>query len=365
MAAVELVTVAMPLVAPFAAAHATVGVRELLLVRVRTDGPDGWGECAALGEPTYSDEYVAGARDVLARFLVPAVVGRALTPAGAHEAMAVVQGHPMAKAALHMAVLDASLRAGGVPLQAWLGGAGTAVDAGVAVGLQPSLDALCEVVGAHLAEGYRRVKLKVAPGRDVEPVRALRDRFGGFCLQVDANGAYTIRDIDALAGLDDFGLACIEQPLAADDLAGHAWLSGHLRTPVCLDESITSAARAREAIERGACSVVCVKPGRLGGLDRAVAVHDLCRAAGVGAWVGGMLESGLARAANVALASLPGFTLPGDLSASERYWRRDLTAPFVLQDGRLAVPAGPGLGVEPLAGVLGDVTTDRTELAAP
>ncbi|MBO0729649.1 MAG: o-succinylbenzoate synthase, partial [Acidimicrobiaceae bacterium] len=221
-----------------------------------------------------------------------------------------------------------------------------------------TLDELVDVVDRRVYEGYRRVKLKVEPGWDVEPVRALRERFGdALALQVDANGAYTLADARHLARLDAFDLLLIEQPLADDDLAGHTELARLLRTPICLDESITSARVAADAIARGACSVVNVKAGRVGGLLEARRVHDVCAAHGVPVWCGGMLETGLGRAANVALAALPGFTLPGDLSASDRYWRQDLTAPFVLADGHLPVPAGPGLGVAPDPGVLAEVTT--------
>jgi o-succinylbenzoate synthase len=201
------------------------------------------------------------------------------------------------------------------------------------------------------------VKLKIGPGWDVEPVAAFRTQFGAVPLQVDANGAYTLTDAPTLAALDGFGLLCIEQPLAADDLRAHAELARRITTPICLDESITSARVAREAIDAGACSVVCIKPGRVGGYLEAVRVHDVCRELGVPAWCGGMLETGLGRAANLALAALPGFTHPGDLSASDRYFARDLTAPFVIDDGHLTVPTGPGIGVTPDPDALRDLTT--------
>lgn len=348
--AVELRRIALPLVAPFRTAAGTMAERQVLLVRVVGDDAEGWGECAAFAEPTYTSEYVDGAADVLERFLVPALFA-------GHDVGSWVQGHRMAKAALETALLDADLRARGESLASHLGGVRTAVDAGVAVGIAGSVDALVDAVDGYVAEGYRRVKLKVEPGWDVQPVRAVRERFPDLALQVDANGAYSLDDAEALAALDAFDLLLVEQPLAADDLVGHAALARRLRTPICLDESVESAADAAAALALGACSVVNVKPGRVGGYLEARRVHDVCAAAGVPVWCGGMLETGLGRAANAALAALPGFTLPGDLSASGRWYAQDITEPLVLEDGRLAVPTGPGIGVAPLPDVLASVTT--------
>jgi O-succinylbenzoate synthase len=228
----------------------------------------------------------------------------------------------------------------------------------VSVGIAPSLPELLDEVDTYLQAGYRRIKLKIEPGWDAEPVQAVRDRFGDVPLQVDANTAYSLEDWPALAALDPFDLLLVEQPLDEDDLPGHAELARRIRTPVCLDESITSARVAEVAIAMGACAVVNIKAGRVGGYLEAVRIHDVCRAAGIPVWCGGMLETGLGRAANVALAALPGFTLPGDTSASDRYFHRDITTPFELVDGRLAVPTGPGLGVAPLPEVLDELTTD-------
>ena len=251
---------------------------------------------------------------------------------------------------------DAELRADGTSLASWLGADKTRVECGVSIGIAPSTEALLEQVEGYLAEGYRRIKLKIEPGWDLEPVAAVRERFGDdLLLQVDANAAYSLADAGHLAALDRFGLLLIEQPLAEDDLAGHAELAGRLATPVCLDESITSAKAAVDAVAMGACRIVNVKAGRVGGYLEARRLHDACRPLGVPLWCGGMLETGLGRAANVALAALPGFTLPGDTSASDRYYRQDLTAPFVLEGGHLAVPRGPGIGVEPIPDVLEEV----------
>ncbi|EHR51343.1 o-succinylbenzoic acid synthetase [Saccharomonospora marina XMU15] len=358
LTAVELRRIRMPLVAPFRTSFGTQTTREVLLVRVVTDEAQGWGECVAMAEPLYSSEYVWAAADVLGRFLVPALAALPrLDAAAVAPALAPLKGHRMAKAALELAVLDAELREQGRPLARELGAVRDSVPCGVSVGIMDSIGELLDTVGGFLEAGYLRIKLKIQPGWDIEPVRAVRERFGDdVLLQVDANTAYTPADARTLAGLDPFGLLLIEQPLEEDDVLGHAELAKVVTTPICLDESIVSARAAADAIRLGACRVVNVKPGRVGGYLEARRIHDVCAAHGVPVWCGGMLETGLGRAANVALAALPGFVLPGDTSASDRYYRTDITAPFVLADGHLPVPTGPGLGVEPLAGELEAVT---------
>ncbi len=365
--AVELRLARLPLVAPFRTAQGTEGAREALLVRVESDVGEGWGECVAGAEPSYSPEYVESAWLTLERFLVPALWdARDLDAAGVTRRLREFKGHRMAKAALEMAVLDVQLRAEGVSLRSFLGGTSDAVLAGVAVGIMASVEELLEAVTAYVEAGYRRVKLKIEPGWDVEPVCAVRERFGGGLLvQVDANGSYRRTDALHLAELDRFSLLLIEQPLEEEDLLGHAALARQIRTPVCLDESIVSADSAASAIALGACSVVNVKPGRVGGLLEARAIHALCVSKGVPVWCGGMLETGIGRAANLALASLPGFTLPGDISASDRYFSEDITPPFVLEDGRIAVPTGPGLGVQVLLPVLDALTTRSATFTRP
>ena len=356
--AVELRRVSLPFRVPFRSALAETTVRELVLVRVVTDAGEGWGECAALSDPDYTSEYVDGAAAVLRSHLIP-LLARAgpLSAVGVGAALAGVRGHRMAKAALEMAVLDAELRAEGRSLADRLGATRTSVEAGVAVGIARSVPELLDDVGAALAEGYRRVKLKITPGWDVEPVRAVRERFGdGVVLQADANGAYRLDDAAALAALDPFDLALVEQPLPPGDLVGHAELGRRIRTPVCLDESVTSAESAATAVALGAASVVNVKPGRVGGYLEAARVHEVCRAAGVAVWCGGMFESGLARSANLALAALPGFTLPGDVGPPSGYLAVDLVAPLVAVDGHLAVPDRPGLGAEVDADALSRAT---------
>jgi O-succinylbenzoate synthase len=280
-----------------------------------------------------------------------------VSPAAVAGALAPVHGHRMAKAALEMAVLDAELRRAGMSFGNYLGAVRDEVDCGVSVGITDTIPELLATVDRHLQAGYRRIKLKIQPGWDVEPVRAVREHIAeGVPLQVDANAAYTPAHAGHLVRLDEFGLLLIEQPLAEDDLRGHAALAAHLRTPICLDESIVSARAAVDALTMGACSIVNVKAGRVGGYLEARRVHDVCVGFGVPVWCGGMLETGLGRAANLALAALPGFVLPGDTSATERYYREDITAPFVLREGRLRVPEGPGLGVEVLPDVLERVT---------
>jgi o-succinylbenzoate synthase len=355
---VELRRVALPLVTPFRTSFGEERTRDVLLLRVLTAEAEGWGECVAGAEPRYSSEYVDGAADVLRRFLLPAVADLGdLRPEAVAPAVAFVRGHRMAKAALELAVLDAWLRARGVSLASHLGATRDRVPAGVSVGIMGSLPELLDAVAGYLDAGYLRIKLKIEPGWDLEPVAAVRERFGDqLALQVDANAAYTLADAGHLAALDRFGLLLIEQPLPEEDLLGHAELQRRLRTPVCLDESITSARAAADALELGACRIVNVKAGRVGGYLEARRLHDLCHARNVPLWCGGMLETGIGRAANVALAALPGFTLPGDTSASDRYYHQDVTAPFVLEEGHLAVPRGPGLGVEPLPEALAELT---------
>lgn len=365
LVAAELLRVSLPLVAPFRTSFGTQTVREVLLVHVTTPDAEGWAECVAMEEPLYSSEYVDAAAHVLRHHLVPRLAAApVLTAARVAEVLRPVKGHRMAKAALETAVLDAELRAAGTSFATYLGGVRDRVPAGVSVGIMDSVPQLLDAVDGYLAAGYVRIKLKIEPGWDLEPVRAVRERFGDdLVLQVDANTAYTLGDWPLLAALDPFELLLVEQPLDEEDVRGHAELAKRIRTPVCLDESIVSAHAAADAIALGACSIVNVKPGRVGGYLESRRIHDVCAAHGVPVWCGGMLETGIGRAANAALASLPNFTVPGDVSASNRYYAQDLTQPFVLRDGHLDVPAGPGIGVEPLADVLADLVRTREQLA--
>src|SRR3954452_8026431 len=337
---VELLRASLPLVAPFRTSFGTQLDRDVLLVRVELDGVDGWAECVADAHPYYSSETVDGAADILRRYLVPAVraavASGPFTPASVAPALSRIKGHRMAKAALETALLDAWLRARATSLASFLGATATSVPCGVSVGIMDSVPALLDAVDGYLGQGYRRIKLKIEPGWDVAPVRAVRERFGDdVLLQVDANTAYTLQDAPVLAGLDPFGLLLIEQPLDEEDVAGHAELARRVRTPICLDESIVSARAAADAIRIGACSIINVKPGRVGGYLESRRIHDVCAAAGVPVWCGGMLETGIGRAATLALAALPGFTLPGDTSASRRYYAEDVTPEFVLDGGTI------------------------------
>jgi O-succinylbenzoate synthase len=347
---VELRRVHLPLVAPFRASIGTLHHRDVLLVHVVADGAEGWGECSAFGEPFYSYEYTDGAHDVIRRHMLPLLFAHGdLSAEAVAGILTPVRGHQMAKAAVEMAILDAELRTQGRSFGDYLGASRAAVDCGVSVGIHERVEDLLRTVEGYLAEGYKRIKLKIEPGHDIDDVRAVREWFGDIPLQVDANTAYTRADAHHLAQLDAFDLLLIEQPLPEDDVRGHAELARIVRTPICLDESITSAAAAEDAIAMGACSVVNIKAGRVGGYLEGRRVHDVCAEHGVAVWCGGMLETGLGRAANIALAALPNFTLPGDTSASGRYYAQDIVEPFVLDGGTLAVPTGPGLGVTPLA----------------
>lgn len=364
---VELLRLQMPLVAPFRTSFGVQSERDVLLVVAHTtDGVRGYGECVALADPVYSEEYVQGAEHVMARYLVPAVLAEpdltATKVAGLTEG---IVGHRMAKAALELAVLDAQLQAAGMSLAEYLGGVRDRVDVGVSVGITATVDGLVEVVGNYVAKGYRRVKLKIQPGFDVEPVAAVRAAFGaGLALQVDGNCAYAAGDLSHLSELDPFGLILIEQPFDHDDLGLHAELARRCVTPICLDESLTSARATAAAIRARACSIANIKPGRMGGYLEARRAHDVATALDTPVWCGGMLETGIGRAANLALASLPGFTLPGDISASDRYYAEDITEPFVLVDGQIDVPRGPGVGVAVREEVLHEVVTSRQVISS-
>ncbi|MEU6376975.1 o-succinylbenzoate synthase [Streptomyces sp. NPDC046909] len=361
---VEIVHVAIPLVTPFRTSFGTMTTKDTFLLHVVTDVGEGWSEFAADPEPLYCSEFVAGAEIVLRDFLLPRLAALpTVTTAGLAPALAKVKGHELAKAALETAVLDAELRSYGMPLAVYLGAVRDRVPAGVSVGIKGSVAELLDDVSRYLDEGYVRIKLKIEPGWDVEPVRAVRERFGGeLPLQVDANTAYTLADAEHLRRLDEFGLLLIEEPLEENNLYGHARLQERLSTPVCLDESLHNARDTASAIAMDACRVVNVKPARVGGYLEARRVHDVAHAQGVPVWCGGMLETGIGRAPNLALAALPGFSLPGDTSASSRYFAEDITEPFVLEEGHLPVPGGPGIGVEPLPEALRRFTVRRGEL---
>jgi len=376
---VELRTIRMPLKSPFETSFGVESDRVAVLIRVigtvqthehQAVEVQGWGECVAMEQPLYSSEYAHAAADVLRRFLIPMLLaesaaGREVTAELIGPLLRAVIGHRMAKAALEMAVLDAQLRGSGQSLASYFGATRSTVDSGVSVGIQPSIQALLDVVGNYLAEGYVRIKLKIKPGWDVAPVEAVRGRFGDLVpLQVDGNAAYTLADARVLRQLDQYDLLLLEQPLPEDDIRQHAELARLIRTPICLDESVISVRAAADAIAMRACQVINIKAGRVGGYLNARRIHDLCLANGIPVWCGGMVETGLGRAANAALAALEGFSLPGDVSASDRFYDQDITRAFTLDDGQIAVPTGPGLGVEPIQDVLDDCTVTTEWLQA-
>ena len=339
----------LPLRRPFQTSVGRTTRKEFLLLSLHADGLVGLGECVADERPDYLPETNHTALHVLRDFLVPALWSLDLfRPEDLAPAFTHVRGHEMAKAALEMALWDLFARRDGVPLGRLLGGARREIAAGVSIGLQEDERALVARVEEEAAAGYRRVKIKIEPGRDLALVQAVRARFPDLPLMVDANSAYTLADADTLAALDAYALTMIEQPLGYDDMVDHAVLQRRLRTPVCLDESVHSAEDARRALDIGACRIINVKAGRVGGLAQSRAISEHCRARGVPVWCGGMLESGIGRLANVHLQTLPGFTLPGDTSASARYFEEDLVDPpvTVSPDGLIAVPEGPGLGHE-------------------
>ncbi|GDX27347.1 o-succinylbenzoate synthase [Actinomycetes bacterium] len=364
---IELRRISLPLVTPFRTSFSTETHRDILLVRVETDDAVGWGECVSGNEPLYSNEYVEGSQQVMIDHLIPRLFAFRSRPMSAHDVAQIlrpVKDHRMAKAALEAAILDAQLRENNVSLATHLGSIHELVPSGVSVGIANSLDELVSTVGGYLDEGYARIKLKIEPGWDIEPIRVIRKTFGDQVpLQVDANTAFTREDGPLLAQLDPFNLLLIEQPLPEDDITGHALIARQVRTPICLDESIVSAHVAIDAIERGACSIVNIKAGRVGGYLEAVRIHNVCQQRGVPVWCGGMLETGIGRAMNVALAGLPNFTLTGDISASERFWKQDIVQqPIRLESGQVRLPNGSGAGFEIDGPFLSDVSTSTITL---
>ena len=338
----------MRLRAPFETSFGKTVDRDCILLEIFSEGLVGYGECVADQDPGYSYETSQTAWHILRDFLVPVLLTEDLSePQEFQHRVAHVRGHPMAKAGVELALWDLLGKRQGCSLQVLLGGAAAHVAVGVSVGLQPSSAELVEVVGGYLDQGYQRIKIKIKPGRDVGEARAVRRAFPYIRLQVDANSAYTLESAKSLIPLDELDLLLIEQPLSEDDLWDHSRLQAQIRTPICLDESILSDRHARQALEMGACRVINIKAGRVGGLSQALAIHNLCRTQNVPVWCGGMLETGVGRAANLALASLPGFTLPGDISASDRYYAEDITHQrfYLNPDSTIDVPSGLGLGV--------------------
>ena len=350
ISSIELREIRLPLIHFFETSFGRTTERRILLVRViDQDGAEGWGECTAGEGPFYSDEWTDTAWATITSFLAPMVAGKTLARAAdAGDLMAAVRGHLMAKAAIETACWDLEAKRAAAPLWKHLGGVQTQIPCGVSIGIQNTPEALLEKIEKELDAGYQRIKIKIKPGWDVNIVEQVRRRFPDIRLMADANSAYTLADVVLLKQLDQFDLMMIEQPLAHDDIFDHAELQKQIATPICLDESIHSAADARHALELGSCRIINVKLGRVGGHAQARQVEEVCRTRNVPVWCGGMLESGIGRAHNIAMSTLAGFTLPGDVSASSRYWEEDVIDPpvTVSSNGTITPPDTPGIGFE-------------------
>ncbi len=347
---IELHHITQNLVHPFRTSFGTQIERPCILVAVYSDGLIGWGECTAHYDPGYSYETVQTAWHVLSEFLIPPNIGQEFTtPADVTNRFNKVRGHPMAKASLENAIWDLLAKAKGVSLSEMLGGVRDRIEVGVSIGIQPTLPGLLDRVDQFVDKGYRRIKMKIEPGWELEPIAAVRERHPTIKLMADANSAFSLAHAELFQEMDPFNLLMIEQPLHYDDIADHAKLQAQVKTAICLDESIHSPNHARWAIEMEACRIINMKVPRVGGLSHAIEIHDMCRDAGIEMWHGGMLETGVGRATNLHLSTMPIFTLPGDISATERYYAEDIAEPaFHLntEDSTITVPTGPGIGVE-------------------
>lgn len=368
IAHIELREIRLPLIHFFETSFGRTTERRILLARVGDgEGAEGWGECTAGEGPFYSEEWVESAWAVIETYLAPMTVGREVEVAAqVCDLMKAVRGNRMAKAAIETACWDLEARRKGVPVWQLLGGARTEIASGVSIGIQDSPEALLEKIEREVAAGYRRIKIKIKPGWDVKIVERVRERFPEIQLSVDANSAYTLADVPLFRQLDRFRLMMVEQPLAYDDMVDHAALQRQIETPICLDESIRSAEDARKAIEMGACQIVNVKLGRVGGHTEARRVEQAARERGIPVWCGGMLESGVGRAHNIAISTLEGFTLPGDVSASARYWEEEIVEPpiTVSPRGTISVPGKPGIGFKIKQKRVDDLTVRRESFTA-
>jgi len=346
--AVRLHWLEMPLIHFFETSFGRTYTRQIILVEVVSGGVSGWGEATCGEHPFYNEEWTEGAWQLLRDYVIPSILGKSLESAAeAGGYSAGIKGHRMARGGLEVACWDLEARIKGIPLwQVVGGGARKEIGCGVSIGIQESVPKLLDKIRTEVQAGYQRIKIKIKPGWDIDVIREVRREFPSILLMADANSAYTLSDIERLKKLDDFSLMMIEQPLAHDEIVDHAQLQAALSTPICLDECIRTAHHAEQAIRLKACRIINIKLGRVGGFAEAKKVHDVCRASGIPVWCGGMLESGVGRAHNIALSTLPGFTLPGDVSASRRYWKRDVIDPWVevSPKGTIAVPEEPGFG---------------------
>ncbi len=340
--------ISMPLASPFETSFGRETDRQCVVITLQAEGLTGYGECVATREPGYNYETTGTAWHILKDFIAPLILGKDIKDADDFQKRVEgIRGHHLAKAGVEMALWDLLGKRDGKSLKEMFGGTREKVEVGVSIGIQESASALVRSVESYLQKGYARVKIKIKPGREVDETVAVRNAYPDLRLQVDANSAYTLESAQALKAIDDLNLLLIEQPLFEDDIWDHRLLQAEFKTPICLDESVVSPRHARYALEMEACKIINVKPARVGGLSQAIMIHDLCRAQNIPVWCGGMLETGIGRASNLALASLPGFVLPGDISASDRYYQRDITNErFVLNDdSAIDVPNKPGLGV--------------------
>ncbi len=345
---VTLRQIRMPLVHFFETSFSRTYARDIILVEAQGEGTSGWGEVTAGENPFYNEEWTGSAWPILRDYAVPRVLGKDLHSAGDVDPLTRhIRGHKMARGGLETAIWDLEARLAGVPLWKQIGGgARREIPCGVSIGIQDSVEQLIEKIAHELADGYQRIKMKIKPGWDVDVIRKVREAFPAIKLMADANSAYTLKDADHLARLDEFYLMMIEQPLSHDDIIDHAELQARLKTPICLDECIRTVRHAEQAVKLRACGIINIKLGRVGGFSEAKKVHDVAQAAGIPVWCGGMLEAGIGRAHNIALATLPNFVLPGDVSASKRYWKQDIIQPAVetTAQGAIAIRDEPGFG---------------------
>jgi len=359
---IELRHIKMVLVSPFVTSMGVEYDEEHIIISAYADGITGWGESVAEGTPFYSYETVPTAWHILKDFLIPSILGKDIKSIDETiDAYTKVRGHMMAKAGLEAALWDLFAKSGGISLSKMMGGVRSKIHVGVSIGIQNSTGELLKKIEGYLKEGYKRIKIKISPGYDIQFVEAVRNQFPDILLQVDANSAYTLDDINLFKKMDGFNLLLIEQPLGYEDIFDHSKMQRELKTPICLDESIHSLDDTRAAIELDSCRIINIKPGRVGGFTESKLIHDYCAEKKIPVWCGGMLESGIGRAGNVALASLPNFTLPGDISASKRYYTEDIVEPefFVNPDGTMDVPNKPGIGVEVNMKMLNKVTVRK------
>ena len=358
--AITLREIRMPLVHFFETSFGRTTNRRILLLTVHTNGREGWGECVAGEDPHYSEESIDTAWYAIENYFAPALLGKTIAKASEAPALfARVRGHRMAKGALENALWDAEAQMKGIPLSKLLGGTRTEIACGVSIGIQNSVEQLLEKIEIELAAGYRRIKVKCKPGWDLEIFEPIRARWPEILLSCDANSAYTLNQAEHLKQFDRFNLLMIEQPLWHDDFYFHAQLQRQLKTEICLDEAIRNRRDAQAAIELGACKIVNIKIGRVGGFSEAIAVHDVAQRAGIPVWCGGMLESGIGRSHNIALSTLPGFSLPGDVSASKRYWKEDIIEPAVevSSQGFITTPTATGRGFQLKTDLIEKLTT--------